>query len=118
MSAKVRHSFYRHPRTTQEIKANLDCEYVRAKRKNIPNAYYDIRIHWNSKKSWKKSRKTQYREETKDYSWFFYYETQYAYRANKYRVLIPRIERIGFYYEWVRNSDGQCGIKWFGKDIS
>ena len=35
MSAKVRHSLYRHPRTTQEIKANLDCEYVRAKRKNI-----------------------------------------------------------------------------------
>jgi hypothetical protein len=126
MSARIRHSHYRNPRTTQERRANQDSEYVRGKRssKNLPNAYDDIPIPYKFKVSWKKTRKTQYREETKDFSWHFYYEIHDAYRASRFKNIINRILKNGYYYEWVKEDPNQYGlrakygIKWFGKDIS
>ena len=126
MSARIKHSHYRSPRTTQERRANQDSEYVRSKRsfKNLPDAYDDIPIPYKFKVSWKKTRKTQYREDSKDFSWHFYYETNYAYRSNRFRTLIDRILKNGYYYEWVSlenkayRFNKKHGIKWFGKDIS
>lgn len=62
--------FCRHPRTTQERRANGNRDFIRfddfkiksrakRNRKNLPNSYDDI---WHqSQKSWKKLRKTQYK---------------------------------------------------------
>ena len=50
---------YRNPRTTQERRFNQSCPFTRAKRRNIPTSYDDIRVKDNGK-SWKKKRKTQY----------------------------------------------------------
>jgi hypothetical protein len=61
----MKSKFLRHPRTTQERRANskgFRHEYkVRARRnqKNLVEAWDDI---WNrSQRSWKKHRKTQYK---------------------------------------------------------
>jgi hypothetical protein len=55
--------YYRCPRTTQERRFNhRDLEYVRGRRHpcNLPNTYDDIRAC--VQKTWKLSRKTQYRQ--------------------------------------------------------
>ena len=56
--------YYRHPKTTQEQKANeRDAQYVRGKRSphNLPNAWDDK--HFEPEKGWKSTRKTQNRVE-------------------------------------------------------
>jgi hypothetical protein len=56
-----RHYPYRRPRTTQERRANQECDYVRGKRlsKSLPNAWDDYRACYQ--KTWKVKRQTQYR---------------------------------------------------------
>lgn len=57
---KKNYSWYRHPRTTQEARAN-QSQYVRAKRRknNLPHTYDDIPVQTTN--CWKDKRKTQYR---------------------------------------------------------
>lgn len=63
------YSYYRHPRTTQELRAqqmgsDWEDEYgkipLRLRRDNLPDTYDDIGIR--RQKTWKKTRKTQYRQ--------------------------------------------------------
>ena len=63
---KYRKRGYRSPRTTAEIRANQEREYVRGKRlpSQLPNLYDDI---YSSKptRCWKDHRKTQYRDRSR-----------------------------------------------------
>ena len=62
---------YRHPKTTQERRANgvrsdedSHYEYVRGGRKgkNLPNSYDDLAVAaWKERRCWKSNRKNQYR---------------------------------------------------------
>ena len=56
-----RGSYYRHPHTTQEIRANASCKYSRGRRRKtyLPSVYDDIIKH--RYRSWKKYREKQYK---------------------------------------------------------
>lgn len=56
--------YYRHPRTTQEMRRACDKDekkYIRGARQrhSLPNAWDDIAVF--ETKCWKKTRKTQYK---------------------------------------------------------
>jgi len=56
---------FRHIRTTQERRYNLSEEhkdYVRGKRRKLPEAWDDILISSQYNKSWKRHRSTQYKD--------------------------------------------------------
>lgn len=60
MKKNLKYVYYRHPRTTQEAKANQEG-WERAKRRprNLPSNYDDM--YPTHEKTWKNKRKTQYR---------------------------------------------------------
>lgn len=104
-------AFLRHPRTTQEIRANLDKNdpLIRGRRRNLPTAWDDLFVR--HQKSWKYLRREkQYREDGDDYSWnefhYEWHERQAAYR------IIDRLQKLGCYYEWLGG-----GIRWYGPNI-
>lgn len=68
MSATKRYH-YRHPKTTQELRTNeRDFEFVRPKRKNLPDSWADIYTHrdygWKGKKRKKQWEKFSTGEKT------------------------------------------------------
>ena len=73
MRSKV-YRYGRAMRTTQELRANQDCPYTRAKRKKnyLPNAYWDDYIRTTN--NWKDKRLKQYRPDG---------------RGEKHRVVLP-----------------------------
>jgi len=104
-------SCLRHPRTTQEIRANQDRNdpYVRGKRRNLPTAWDDQFVR--KQKSWKYlGRDHQYRESGHGYEW---HEFQYSWRDPERRMIARTImdwlERFGCFYETTRG-----GFRWFG----
>lgn len=104
-------AWLRHPRTTQEIRANLDKHdrLVRGKRRNLPTSYDDLFVH--QQKSWKyKRRKTQYRENSNNFSW---HELRYEWHERKaiYKI-VDQLQTLGCYFEWLGR-----GIRWYGPDL-
>lgn len=105
---KMRWGCLRYPKTTQEIRANLQNPYARAKRRNLPTAYDDQFIR--RQKSWKyHGRKHQYRSES-NYEW---HEYPYSHHEHDKRMIARSImdwlDRIGCFHEYTRE-----GFRWFG----
>lgn len=111
--------YYRHPKTTQERRANQERNdpLVRRKRaaRNLPTVYDDYPIH--REKSWKKKRKTQYRPKDCVYDWHeFHYERSWRCHDVRGRMtaynLIDRLDNLGCFWEHTEK-----GIRWFGPDL-
>ena len=107
-------AFLRHPRTTQELRANQDRNdpYVRGQRRNIPTAWDDQFVH--KQKSWKYNSKRphQYREEDPGYEWHeFDYSWRESERWHVARNIMAYLDFIGCFYERTRT-----GIRWFGPE--
>lgn len=105
-------TFLRHPRTTQEIRANLDKydPLIRKRRRKLPTAWDDQYIH--PQKSWKYLRRNkQYRENGNGYSW---HEVHYKYNERQvtYKI-VYLLQKLGCYYEWLNGG----GIRWYGPEI-
>ena len=103
------HSWMRHPKTTQEKKANeRDADFVRAKRayKNLVDTWDDIWTH--NRDSWKsrKKKKKQYRIGPRKKI------VTSAGDFNQYRNLITRLENAGDYYK-VKYSRGQYTVTYW-----
>ena len=115
MAAKRKH-FLRHPKTTQEIKANLDKfdPYVRGRRRKLPTAYDDI--FPSPERSWKKNgRKTQYRVADHGYDWHEYtcpHRRLLGGHDGLMDKIQVKLDELGCFYEWTGR-----GIKWFGPDL-
>lgn len=104
-------AFLRHPRTQQEIKANLDKHdtKVRGRRRNLPTSYDDLFVH--HQKSWKYlRRKKQYRKDGDNYSWHEFHYSWHERQAT-YKI-INRLQKLGCYYKWLSG-----GIRWYGPEI-
>lgn len=104
-------AWLRHPKTTQELRANQDRNdpYVRAKRRNLPTAWDDQFVR--QQKSWKTlGRDHQYRDAEERYAW---HEIRYSYRDVEMRMVAYRIiEKLragGFYFKWTGG-----GVRWYG----
>lgn len=125
MAARTRH-WLRYPRTTQELRANQDRNdpLIRRRRRNLPTAY-DDQIP-RTQKSWKKTRKTQYREKAEGFSW---HDVEFHWNSNRSNYccpmdipirqihdnLIDHLKKMGYYVitgrEWyIRESLGH-GLK-------
>jgi len=109
--ARKRWAWLRHPRTTQELRANQDRNdpLVRGKRRNIPTAWDDN--HIRSQKSWKYlGRKHQYRDADERYNW---HKIEYHWRdVEKRQVahnILDRVKAGGFYHKYTG-----YGILWYG----
>lgn len=112
MAARRRPNYLRHPRTTQELRANSNKwdPLVRAKRRSrrVPNAWDDLVIRY--RKSWKDFRRTQWRDNTTDFAWR---SIQYDYWIIEQRMacngLTNWLRRHKFYFKW-----GCCCVEWYG----
>ena len=111
--------FYRRIKTTQELRANQDCELTRAKRKNIPNAYDDIVVKSRTYKSWKKIRRNQYREDNSSYSWHQIERHRFNYGYSNYEQILKECYRLGYYTDHFYDTKTKnYYLRWYGKDIS
>ena len=103
-------NYYRHPKTLQEIKANLDDDdlLIRGKRRNLPDSYDDICVR--HQKGWKYlRRRKQYHENAHDYNFFrfefFYNDSSWHIAKN----IMHEMERLSLYCVWKYGA-----IEWFG----
>lgn len=120
-------SFLRYPKTTQEIKENLDKfdTKIRGKRRNLPTAYDDQFVR--HQKSWKYlRRKTQYRDNNCSYEWHeFVYNHHWKNWRNrdttgylKAKSIQKQLEKIGCYFENDYDaSNGNTVLRWFGPSL-
>lgn len=108
----------RHPRTTQELRANQNKfdTMIRAKRRNLPTDRDDDFVR--NPKSWKATgRRKQYRENKKGYEWRCFnrispYWDERDETWVRYRWLYQKLAASDCYYD----SFGG-GVKWFGPDF-
>lgn len=117
-------SYHRHPRTTQELRANQDRNdpYIRNKRRNLPTWYDDVPVS-KPQKSWKYlGRRKQYRENKDGFEWRTWY---YNFQDNLERMvahdIVKELEATGCYWDYISHSQAQpwhyLGVKWYGPDI-
>lgn len=104
----------KHPKITQELKANLKNPYARAKRKKLLRYVIYRNNYICDQKSWKHiGRKHQYREIESNYRW---HEFNYSFSDNVERTfaqhIISQMQNLGCFYKYIRN-----GIKWYGPNI-
>lgn len=100
MSKKLWRGYYRHPKTTQERRANgKRSKWARAKRSepNLPQAYDDISVS-DKGKSWKNKRKTQYICGGRGTKCELYIPSEDGYRYTTWRKLIHPIEKYCEYH--------------------
>lgn len=111
----VKWAFLRHPRTTQERRANQDRNdpYVRGKRRKLPTAWDDQIIR--KQKSWKylSKRRRQWRVGAEHYRWHeFDFSWREPGRWDIARNIMNRLEFLGFFYEPTAE-----GLRWFGPEM-
>ena len=121
---------YRYPKTTAESRANEGCKYARAKRRkaNLPDAYWDMPVSKNSwDKSWKLTRKKQYRNRGKKHE--IYIESTTGWGYDKEVILLEdyfrkhnipyRIDEVGEKYTEVyyitRKRVKDCYLPYYTK---
>lgn len=115
-------NLFRYPRTKQELTANQDRNdpYVRGKRRRkfIPTAWDDQPIR--RQRSWKKLRKTQYRENKDGFEWRSFF---YDWRNPEERLVGHNVQRIldrkGIWYKRTPGYDGRRGVwlTWYGPEV-
>lgn len=54
-------SYFRKPKTKQEMTANKDDDAKYGRQRNLPNSWDDLNVGSRKIRSWKKFRKTRYR---------------------------------------------------------